>query len=98
MCLLPYQAEFNPQEQLSLLLEFTDLVRLSLAGNLKDYEIVDAKGQKVRGDKLFYGAYPAGYAENPWETVNYAACHDNESLFDQVSHPVVPCQLYIMAW
>ena len=61
------------------------MLRLSLAGNLKDYEIVDARGVTVRGDKLFYGSSPAGYAVNPWETVNYAACHDNETLFDQVT-------------
>ncbi|EIE23312.1 alpha-1,6-glucosidase, partial [Coccomyxa subellipsoidea C-169] len=74
----------TPPIQLSLLLEFTDMLRLSLAGNLKDYEIVDARGVTVRGDKLFYGSSPAGYAVNPWETVNYAACHDNETLFDQI--------------
>ncbi len=78
------QAEASPARQLTLLLEFTDMLRLSLAGNLKDYEIVDARGITVRGDKLMYGSSPAGYAVNPWETVNYAACHDNETLFDQV--------------
>ncbi|BDA50310.1 Pullulanase [Coccomyxa sp. Obi] len=78
------QAEASPARQLSLLLEFTDMLRLSLAGNLKDYEIVDARGISVRGDKLMYGSSPAGYAVNPWETVNYAACHDNETLFDQI--------------
>jgi hypothetical protein len=81
----PLQAEFDPQKQLSLLLEFSDMLRLSLAGNLKDYEIVDRRGQLLCGNKVFYGAYPAAYAVNPWETVNYAACHDNETLFDQVT-------------
>ena len=65
--------------------EFGDLLRLAMAGNLKDYEIVDARGQTVRGRELMYGASPAGYAAHPWETVNYAACHDNETLFDQVA-------------
>ena len=60
------------------------MLRISLAGNLKDFELVNAAGEQVRGDKILYGAYPAAYAENPWETVNYAACHDNETLFDQV--------------
>ena len=31
-----------------------------------------------------FGAQAAAYAEQPWETVNYAACHDQEVLFDQV--------------
>ena len=78
------QADMDPQRQLALLLEFTDMLRISLAGNLKDFELVNAAGEQVRGDKILYGAYPAAYAEHPWETVNYAACHDNETLFDQV--------------
>ena len=73
----------DPSKQLSLLLEFSDMLRISLAGNLKEYEVVNAAGELVRGDKVFYGAYPAAYAESPLETVNYAACHDNETLFDQ---------------
>ena len=75
----------DPQRQLALLLEFSDMLRVSLAGNLKDFQVVNAAGKLVRGDKIFYGAYPAAYAENPWETVNYGACHDNETLFDQVN-------------
>lgn len=59
------------------------MLRISLAGNLKDYEVTNAAGEDVRGDKVFYGAYPAAYAASPIETVNYAACHDNETLFDQ---------------
>lgn len=78
------QADMDPSRQLLLLLEFSDMLRISLAGNLKDYEVVNAAGELVCGDKVFYGAYPAAYAESPLETVNYAACHDNETLFDQV--------------
>ena len=73
----------DPDRQLALLLEFSDMLRISLAGNLKDYEMMNAAGELVRGDKIPYGAYPAAYAVSPLETVNYAACHDNETLFDQ---------------
>ena len=31
------------------------------------------------------GAQQAGYAVEPWETVNYADCHDGQTLFDQVT-------------
>ena len=81
----------DPQRQLALLLEFSDMLRISLAGNLKDFQVVNAAGELVRGDKIFYGAYPAAYAENPWETVNYGACHDNETLFDQVNPLLILC-------
>lgn len=30
------------------------------------------------------GAQPSAYAQQPWETVNYADCHDGQTLFDQV--------------
>lgn len=85
------QAEASPDSQLSLLLEFSDMLRLSLAGNLKAYEIMNARGLTVRGDAVLYGSSPAAYAVNPWETVNYAACHDNETLFDQASSPCCVC-------
>jgi len=85
------QAEASPDSQLSLLLEFSDMLRLSLAGNLKAYEILDARGLTIRGDAVLYGSSPAAYAVNPWETVNYAACHDNETLFDQASGLCYAC-------
>lgn len=34
--------------------------------------------------QVLYGAVPAAYTREPWECVNYAACHDNETLYDQV--------------
>ncbi|KAK9823625.1 hypothetical protein WJX72_004323 [[Myrmecia] bisecta] len=77
-------AESSPEEQRRLLLDYTDLLRLSLAGNLKDYQLQDAQGRIVKGVQQFYGSSPAAYACQPEETVNYAACHDGETLFDQV--------------
>lgn len=71
------------------------MLRMSLAGNLKGFELVNAAGERVRGDKIMYGAYPSAYAEHPWETVNYAACHDNETLFDQVCFTTSSSWLYL---
>ena len=45
---------------------------------------VAVQGQEKQGKQVMYGQQPAGYALNPWETVNYADCHDGETLFDQV--------------
>lgn len=78
-------ADMAAEAQRSLLLEQTDLLRLSLAGNLRDYVIEDRHGQRKRGVEVGYcGAVPAAYAANPWESVNYTSCHDNQTLFDQV--------------
>ena len=72
-----------PAEQRALLAEYTDLLRLSLAGNLRDYELVNAAGARLAGRQVLYNGVPAAYAASPDESVQYAACHDNETLFDQ---------------
>ncbi|WP_369797937.1 pullulanase-type alpha-1,6-glucosidase [Cryobacterium sp. MLB-32] len=60
----------------------TDLVKLGLAGNLRDFSFVAADGALTRGDQLDYRGSPAGYADEPDEVVNYVDAHDNETLFD----------------
>lgn len=64
------------------LLHLSDLVRLGLAGTLADYTLVNKDGTSVRGDGLDYSGMPAGYTQNPAETVNYIEAHDNQTLFD----------------
>lgn len=71
-------------DQLSTLLNDADLIRLSLAGNLKNYSFVNALGQAVTGTQLTYGGQPAGYAASPLEDVNYCSVHDNQTLFDAI--------------
>lgn len=73
----------TPEKQRTLLAEYTDLLRLSMAGNLRDFEVANAAGQALPGRRLLYNGVPAGYAVFPEETIQYAACHDNETLFDQ---------------
>jgi pullulanase-type alpha-1,6-glucosidase len=60
----------------------TDLVRLGLAGNLRDFAFVTADGELTRGEDLDYRGSPAGYADSPEEVVTYVDAHDNETLFD----------------
>ncbi len=60
----------------------TDLVKLALAGNLKDYPLRTCSGEVVRGSEVRYGDAPAGYASEPSEAVNYVDAHDNETLWD----------------
>ncbi|WP_278236633.1 pullulanase-type alpha-1,6-glucosidase [Isoptericola sp. AK164] len=60
----------------------TDLVRLGLAGNLRDYTFLTSDGEMTRGEDLDYRGSPAGYAESPEEVVTYVDAHDNETLFD----------------
>ena len=60
----------------------TDLVKLGLAGNLRDFTFVSADGTVKRGDEIDYRGSPAGYADQPDEVINYVDAHDNETLFD----------------
>ena len=63
-----------------------DLVKLGLAGNLKDYTLTTYDGQTVTGAKLDYNGQGAGFASAPAENVNYVDAHDNETLFDLITY------------
>ena len=62
----------------------TDLIRLSLAGNLASYEIVRADGSKASGKLITYNNKPAGYTNDPQENILYVSAHDNQTLFDAI--------------
>ena len=65
------------------LLRLTDWIRLGLAGTLADYVFMDSNGNFVRGADIdYFGIAGAGYTSDPQEVINYAAAHDNETLFD----------------
>ena len=63
-----------------------DLVKLGLAGNLKDYTLTTYDGKTVLGAQLDYNGQGAGFASQPAENVNYVDAHDNETLFDLVTY------------
>ena len=80
----PNGAEVNGSavEQRKRLLHAQDLVKLGLAGNLAGFRFTDSSGNQVTGREVDYNGSPAGYAEDPSETVTYVDAHDNETLFD----------------
>ncbi|WP_194396696.1 pullulanase-type alpha-1,6-glucosidase [Microbacterium atlanticum] len=60
----------------------TDLVKLGLAGNLRDFSFTASDGTVKAGDELDYNGSPAGYADQPDEIITYVDAHDNETLYD----------------
>ncbi len=64
------------------LMQAADLVRVGLAGTLRDYTMTTFDGSVRRLDRIAYGDQPAGYASAPGEVVNYVENHDNHTLFD----------------
>ncbi|WP_103062534.1 pullulanase-type alpha-1,6-glucosidase [Actinomyces qiguomingii] len=64
----------------------TDLVRLALAGNLRDFELPGSHGQWARGEEIRYGDEPAAYGLVPTDSINYVDAHDDETLFDRLAY------------
>lgn len=69
-------------------LHLMDLVRLGMAGNLKDYSFTDSTGQVITGGELDYNGQPAGYADDADEIQNYIAKHDNQTLWDNNQYKI----------
>jgi pullulanase len=69
------------QDQLN---DYTDWIRLGLAGNLASYELVRADGSTVLGKEISYNGVPAGYTADPQENIVYVSAHDNQTLFDAI--------------
>jgi len=72
-------------EQADRLLAAADWIRVSLAGGLARYPLVDRHGESLTGGQVDYLGQPAGYTHDPQENINYAAAHDNETLFDAIA-------------
>ncbi|MGY3893187.1 pullulanase-type alpha-1,6-glucosidase [Aeromonas enterica] len=70
--------------ELATALHQSDLVRLGMAGNLKDFVLTDKDGMPKKGADIDYNGQPAGYAQDPTEIQNYVDKHDNQTLFDNL--------------
>ena len=64
------------------LLRAADMVRVGLAGTLRDLRMVTSDGVERPLSAIDYKGAPAGYAAQPGEVVNYVENHDNATLFD----------------
>ncbi|MEV1116848.1 pullulanase-type alpha-1,6-glucosidase [Actinosynnema sp. NPDC049800] len=64
------------------LANYTDLVKLGMAGNMASYRFQSTGGGVVSGRDVTYNGSPAGYTGAPADVITYVDAHDNESLFD----------------
>ena len=64
------------------LLRTADMVRVGLAGSIRNYEMLTYTGQRKKLSDIDYAGQPAGYVTEPSEVVNYVENHDNQTLFD----------------
>ena len=65
-----------------LLLHETDIIRVNLAGGLKDFLLQVSDDRVVTGQDVDYQGQSAGYTDDPQELVNYVSKHDNQTLWD----------------
>ena len=64
------------------LLRTADMVRVGLAGSIRNFEMQAYTGERKKLSAIDYAGQPAGYAIEPSEVVNYVENHDNQTLFD----------------
>lgn len=69
-------------------LHLADLVRLGMAGNLKDFQFIDSTDNLIKGEQLDYNGQAAGYAQDPSEIQNYVSKHDNQTLWDNNQYKI----------
>ncbi len=80
-----YDSNGLPQgDERAALLHAADLIRVGMAGNLADYELVNSAGRVVQGEDVDYNGSPGGYTQDPQEVITYIEAHDNETLFDAI--------------
>ncbi|MCM8558153.1 pullulanase-type alpha-1,6-glucosidase [Sphingomicrobium sediminis] len=63
-------------------LRLADHVRAGLAGSIAGFAFANADGVIRSLDDMDYNGAPLGYVRDPQEAINYAAAHDNPTLFD----------------
>ena len=74
--------EAKKSKSSSSLLRAADMVRVGLAGSIRDYSMTTADDTNKLLSAIDYSGQPAGYASEPGEVVNYVENHDNQTLFD----------------
>lgn len=79
---LPNELTGAGAQEKAQLLHAADLIRVGIAGGLRDYQFVTADGSTRSGSQIDYNGQPAGYTLDPQETINYVSKHDNQTLWD----------------
>ncbi len=63
-----------------------DVIRIGLVGNVGSYQFVAASDAYISAYDYQWNGQPAGYNDDPAETINYISKHDNETLWDKLQY------------
>ncbi len=66
------------------LLHLGDVIKVGLAGNLRNFRFQEHFGQVITGYDLKFRKQPVAFAAEAIETINYVSAHDGYSLFDAI--------------
>lgn len=84
----PNELNSGSADEKASLLTATDIARVELAGNLKDFVLVDHTDAVTHGKDVDYNGQAAGYAESPIEIESYVSKHDNQTLWDNNQYKI----------
>jgi len=62
-----------------------DVVKIGLAGNLRDYVYKNFVGDHIKASQFIFRGVPTAYAATTDETNNYVSAHDGYTLWDAIS-------------
>ena len=72
----------SENDRLQKFLHLKDVVKIGLAGNLRDFRFVEHLGSTQTGGSIFFKGAPVGYAQGPTESISYVSAHDGVTLWD----------------
>ncbi|MBC7473819.1 MAG: pullulanase-type alpha-1,6-glucosidase, partial [Candidatus Sericytochromatia bacterium] len=72
-------------QQKNTLLNYMDIIKTGLAGNLKNYQFNASTGLIKGSDVTYNTTQSTGYTLSPQENINYISAHDNHTLWDQIT-------------
>jgi pullulanase-type alpha-1,6-glucosidase len=84
----PNELNSGSDAEKASLLHQSDLIRVGMAGNLRDFVLTNAEGTDVAGSSVSYNGSPGGYTEDPQEVITYISAHDNQTLFDNNQYKI----------
>lgn len=74
----------DKNERQEKFLHLKDVVKIGLAGNLKDFYFKEHWGSHQSGGSMNYRGSPVAYSQSPQETINYVSAHDGTTLWDAI--------------
>lgn len=75
----------NLYDQKNKLNVLKDVVKIGLAGNLRDYVYRNFVGDEIKASQFYFRGVPTAYAATTDETINYVSAHDGYTLWDAVN-------------